>query len=283
MATNKLGRGLASLLKTDDTDQPTGDLAYIPISQIEPNPYQPRRDMDEAELGGLMESIRENGVLQPVLVRRVGQGFQLVAGERRWRASTQAGLDVLPAKIVDIDDQKMVEMAIIENLQREDLNPIDKAVAFRSYLNQFGMTQEVLATRVGLDRATISNFMRLLELPEPVQALVRAGGISMGHARALLALSDPNRQVELAKQVAREGLSVRTVERLASADASDKADKKPQARSRKSAHVENLELQLKKHLGTPVSIRLSRKSGQGQIIIDFRSNSEFERIYKVLT
>ena len=283
MTRNKLGRGLASLLKTDAADQPAGDLAYIPITQIEPNPYQPRRDLDEAELSGLLDSIREHGVIQPILVRRSGEAFQLVAGERRWRASMQAGLDVLPAKVVEVDDQEMVELAIIENLQREDLNAIDKAEAFRSHLDRFGLTQEAFAGRIGLDRATVANFVRLLELPEPVQALVRGRQLSMGHARALLAVSDPTRQVELARRVAGEGLSVRQVERLVVDQAQPEPGKKPPRPSRKSAHIENLELQLKKHLGTPVTIRLSRRSGQGQILIDFRSNDEFERIYKQLT
>ena len=283
MTRSKLGRGLGSLLKTDTADQPTGDLAYIAVTQIEPNPYQPRRDLDEAELGGLLESIRENGVLQPILVRRAGETYQLVAGERRWRASMQAGLDVLPAKVVDIDDQKMVEMAIIENLQREDLNPLDKAEAFRDYLDRFDLTQEALAKRVGLDRATISNLIRLLELPEPVQALVRTGQVAMGHARALLAIADDNRRVEIARRIAADGMSVRQVERLVSDKPPAETPKKPSTKSRKSAHIENLELQLKKNLGTPVGIRLSRKAGQGQIVIDFRSNAEFERIYKQLT
>ena len=283
MGKNKLGRGLASLLKTDTPDQPGGDLAYIPITQIDPNPYQPRRDMEDAELGGLVDSIRENGVLQPVLVRRVGESYQLVAGERRWRASMQAGLEVLPAKVVEVDDQKMVEMAIIENLQREDLNPIDKAEAFRSHLQRFGVTQEVLAQRIGLDRATVANLMRLLDLPEAIQALVRAGKLAMGHARALLAVADPDRQVEIAQRVVAEGLSVRRVEQLAAGGPATPPDTKRPQRSRKSAHIENLELQIKKRLGTPVMIRLSRRTGQGQIVIEFRSNDEFERLYKQLT
>src|SRR3954447_11607341 len=193
MNKRRLGRGLESLLGRDEGGYEPGavdvsDLTYVPVDQIDANPFQPRRQFDPAEIAALADSLRQHGMIQPVLVRPVHDRYQLIAGERRLRASLEAQLHEIPARILDLDDQRVSEIAMVENLQREDLNALEKASAFRDYLAKYGGTQEELAGRLGLDRSTISNLIRLLDLPSEVQEAVQVKKISQGHARAILAL-----------------------------------------------------------------------------------------------
>ena len=200
--------------------------ARIDVRQIDSNPAQPRRDFDPKEMQSLSESISVHGLLQPVVVRRVHDRYQLVAGERRLRAAIQAGWGDVPVNVVEADDRQMAELAIVENLQRKDLNPLEKAASFQKYLDEYGCTQEELAGRLKLDRSTIANLIRLLELPEPVQDAIRRGKITQGHARALLPLGDEREQIEFCGRIEREGMNVRQTETLVQ-EAIDSADHEP--------------------------------------------------------
>src|SRR3954467_5527711 len=196
----RLGRGLAALLGTEEGGVEPGSLEmagplHVPVDQIDPNPFQPRRTFDPAEIAALADSLRQHGMLQPVIVRPMGERYQLIAGERRLRASVEAQLHEIPARVMELDDQRIHELAMVENLQREDLNALEKATAFRSYLDSYGGTQEELAGRLGLDRSTVANLMRLLDLPAEVQDAVRNKKITQGHARALLGLEGSEAQL----------------------------------------------------------------------------------------
>jgi ParB family chromosome partitioning protein len=281
MPERKLGRGLDGLLRglarQDAIAEPalTGPVTSIPLGLLDPNPQQPRQVMNPAELEHLKASIREHGVLQPILVRPRGDRYQIVAGERRFRAAQATGLAEVPAVVRDVPDDRMLEVALTENLQREDLDPIEKARSFKAFLDITHLTQEQAAQRLGLDRSTIANMIRLLDLPDPVQVLVRSGQVAMGHARALLALSDPRRQVALAARVVREGLSVRQVEALT-------GPRHPPTRSVKRAekapHVRDLEARLREALGTKVTVEEGTRPGTGRIIIEFFSHDDAERV-----
>jgi len=235
--------------------------------------------MDAAQLEGLKVSIREHGVLQPIVVRPVGDRYQVVAGERRLRAAREVGIGEVPAIVREVPDEKMLEVALVENLQREDLNPIEKAEGFRAYLAETGRTQEEAAGHLGLDRSTVANMIRLLELPEEVQNLVRRGSVTMGHARAILAIGSGKRQIEVAERVAREGLSVRQVERLASGM---RPAGRVRAKVEKSPHVRVLEGRLREALGTKVTIEEGSKPGTGRIIIEFYSHEDLDRVLEIL-
>ena len=217
MASQKgLGRGLGALLGDFDQDA-AEDNAYklLPLHRVEPNPDQPRQDFDEEELAALAESIRVHGVLQPLTVRETGGGYyQIIAGERRWRASRMAGLTDVPAIVIEADDRKAKELALIENLQRQDLNSVEEALGYQSLMNEFGLTQEEAAQRVGKSRPAVANALRLLGLPEPIQAMVEDGRLSAGHARTLVSVADPAIQQKIAEKVANDGLSVRQTEQL---------------------------------------------------------------------
>jgi ParB family chromosome partitioning protein len=290
MATKRLGRGLDGLLQglarggpvetlgsPKEGDQPA--TTGVKVDLVDGNPYQPRQGMDAAGLEGLKASIREHGVLQPILVRRAGARYQVVAGERRLRAAKELGLAEVPAIIRDVPDDRMLEFALIENLQREDLDPIEKAESFRSYLESTHRTQEQAAGRLGLDRSTIANMIRLLELPQEVQALVRAGLVAMGHARAMLAVEDPKRQLAIAERVAREGLSVRQVERMVTGGRPAGRAKRAKPRG---AAVRDLEARLRESLGTKVTVEEGRKPGTGRIIIEFYSHDDLDRLFSLL-
>ena len=263
-------------------------LRYLSIEVIKPNPHQPRRDFSDAGLRRLADSLKAEGLMQPIVVRPAGGGplpaavedqaggsFELVAGERRWRAAQLAGLDQIPAIVRELDDQQIAEWSLIENLQREDLNPIERAEAFRNLHQQFGLSHDQIAAHVGLNRATISNFLRLLGLSEDVRQLVREGLLSMGQARALAGLSDPQQQVFLAKQVVREGVSVRELEarirRL-----SGIVQRSSGSERTRPVHLTDLERQIGQQIGTRVAIRQGRKKGAGRITIDFYSLGQFE-------
>lgn len=261
--------------------------ARLPVDQIDGNPCQPRRDFAAADIESLSESLQAHGLLQAVVVRRAGDRYQVVAGERRLRAAQQAGWSEVPVKVIEADDRQMAELAIVENLHRRDLNALEKAASFQRYLEQYRCTQEELASRLKLDRSTIANLIRLLELPETVQQAVREGRITQGHARALLPLGDEREQIAFSQRIQREELSVRQTESMVQ-EAIRQADAEPLAivgrdgeKTRvtrpTSEHLSALEQQFRAALGTKVAIRHG-KGGRGKLVIQFRNHEEFERV-----
>jgi ParB family chromosome partitioning protein len=290
MADRKLGRGLEGLINSA-ANQPMQELppelpataaapTTLSVSLLDPNPYQPRQGMEPADLESLKTSILEHGVLQPIIVRRKDDRFQVIAGERRFRAAQGAGLAEIPVVVREATDDEMLELALVENLQREDLDPIEKALSFKAYLEKSHRTQEAAAVRLGLDRSSMANMIRLLELPQEIQAMLRTGLLAMGHARAILSLEDPKRQIAIAERVVREGLSVRQVERLAGPATSAKRKVKHPA---KGADVRDLEAKLREALGTKVLVEEGPKQGAGRIVIEFYSHEDLERIMSRLT
>ena len=272
---------------SDPPESTPSSAQTLPISRIDGNPFQPRRDFDEAELASLSQSLRSHGLLQPVVVRAHGDRFQLVAGERRLRAAAAAGWAEVPVKVIAADDRQMAELAIVENMQRKDLNALEKAASFQRYLQQYGCTQEDLAKRIEMDRSTIANLIRLLELPEAVQDAIRQGKITPGHARALLPLGDEREQIAFSERIQREGMSVRQTERdvqeaIAEADAEPlgvvgRDGKSTKPRRLQSEHVAALEQEFKSALGSKVRITHSGR-GRGKIAIAFATHEEFERL-----
>lgn len=265
-----------------------GSLVYLEIDRIEENPFQPRREFSESELASLSESLKEHDMLQPILVRRTEKGYQIISGERRWRAAQMAGWAKIPARIRQADDRLVAELAIVENLQRKDLNALEKAMSFKRYLDQHDCTQEDLAARLKIDRSTIANLIRLLDLPPLVQDLVRANTITAGHARALLPLGDVPRQIEFATRAQRENWSVRETEKRVQIEISNEERPATQGRAASSKRtnltpqVMSLEQQLRRSLGTKIEIRANSK-GKGRIVIHFGSNDEFIRLRERLT
>jgi ParB family chromosome partitioning protein len=290
-----LGRGLGALIGPASLDvgseqragstppQPALEdgsvLLAIDPRSIRPNPKQPRQYFDEESLQELADSIRRDGLQEPVIVRKAGADFELVSGERRVRAAVLADLERIPAVCRDVSDEDMLKLGLIENIQREDLNPIETAKAYKALTAHFGWTQDDLAAQVGKKRATVTNTMRLLNLPADVQDLVIAGELSMGHARALLAVEPAPRQSTLARRIVQEGLSVRDVERIASAGPAPAS--RPNGPARKDPHVAEVEDELRRRLGTKV--RLSANSAwKGKIEIEFFDLNELERLLKIL-
>ena len=284
-------------LASDLLDEPakgetsTSDTLQLNVYEIDDNPFQPRREFNESEIASLAESLKEHDMLQPILVRKLGERFQLISGERRLRAAVRAGWSTVPARIREADDRLVAELAIVENLQRKDLNAIEKALSFKRYLQEHDCKQEDLANRIKIDRSTIANLMRLLELPPTVVDAVRAGDISAGHARALLPLGDEEEQVEYCQRIRESGLSVRAIERqvqerISSADqiegtVSFEAEKRAAKRTQ-SDQIASLEQELKTALGTRVEIRQSSR-GRGKMVVHFANHDEFERIRSILT
>jgi ParB family transcriptional regulator, chromosome partitioning protein len=284
MEKRRLGRGLDALLTTPSRDQARPeDAAQVSLDRIDHNPYQPRQSFDPDELSALSESIRTHGILQPLVVRSLGDRYQLIAGERRLRAAQAAGFEEVPVRVVDFNDQQVLEAALVENIQRSDLNPIEKAQGFQEYLHRFKMTHEELARRLGMDRTTVTNLVRLLELPPEVQTAVRVGQISAGHARALLSVSDPARLVALCKEIVLRGLSVRAVEALVKEQKTETAvaTSNGHGAAQKTRHVQALEDELRHLLATRVEIRVRGKD-RGQIVLTFESNEDFERLVDLL-
>ena len=269
-----LGRGLGALLSSTPVDEE--NLAEIPIDQITVNPHQPRKTFNFNSLSELAVSIQNSGVIQPIIVRRDGDGYQLIAGERRWRAARQAGLQRIPAIVREATDAQSLELALIENLLREDLNPIEEADAYRRLLAQFGWTQDELAQRVGRDRSTIANCLRLLRLPEVIQADLRAGHLTMGHAIALLALTTEGEQLRLREQILAHDWSVRTTE------ASVRVHRAPRAGAprRRAAEFGALEDRLARALMTRV--RLRGNGRRGTIEVTYATADELERLTGLL-
>lgn len=282
---NALGRGLDSLISVGDI-QTGGSSAIneIRVEDIKPNPNQPRRSFDEETLGELAASIKELGVVQPLSVRDLGDGtYQIIAGERRWRAAGLAGLSTVPAYVRSASDSEVTEMALIENIQREDLNAIEVALAFRNLIDTYNLTQERLSERLGKKRATIANHLRLLKLPAEIQLGLRDHKLEMGHARALLAVENPKQQLKLYNQIVKEGLSVRKVEELVKKNA-ETASGNPEPKVSKSnpAEFSHICKELKNALGKEVKI--SRKAdGKCTLSINFSDLSDLERLVKELT
>jgi ParB family chromosome partitioning protein len=281
-----LGKGLSALIPDvpDAPPEPRAATTDVEIDRLTPNELQPRVMLDDARLHELSQSIKSNGVIQPIVVRRAGDGFQIIAGERRWRAAKLAGLARVPVVVRDVasgDDKSLLEMALIENIQREDLNPIDEALAYRRLADDFHLTQEAIATAVGKDRASVANTVRLLKLPQEVRSEVAGGRLSMGHARALLSLGDEADQRRIARDVIARSLSVRETEALVKKLLEGGASKDAAPPKPVDVHTRAAEDRLKLLLGTRV--RIVRRGPRGRIEIDFNSEDELIRIYEQMT
>src|SRR5688500_14831473 len=256
-----LGRGLSALIP-DAVDAPPRDKPFeIDLDRLVPNPQQPRSAFDEASLEELAQSIRRNGVIQPILARRAGDRFEIIAGERRWRAAQRAGLMKAPVIVRDVPDDRLLEVALIENIQRDDLNPIEEASAYRRLADEMHLTQDAIAAAVGKDRSSIANTLRLLRLPDEVRNLVSAGSLSMGHARALLSIDAPAAQRELAREIVAKGLSVRETEALVKRRAEPAQPPAPKPERKTDPNTRAAEEKLRFALGTPVEIVRKGKGG----------------------
>lgn len=279
-----LGKGLSALIP-DAPEPPRSSPVELDIDRLTPNTYQPRGQFDDARLDDLAKSIASNGVIQPIVVRRVGDQFHIIAGERRWRAAQKAGLTRVPVVVRDVPvggEQSVLEMALIENIQRENLNPIDEALAYRRLADEFEMTQEQIAASVGKDRATVANFIRLLRLPEEVRADVAAGSLSMGHARALLALASDAEQRRIAREIVSRNLSVRETESMVRKAAEAKeAAKEASEPPKVDVHTRAAEDRLRLRFGTRV--RIVRSGTKGRVEIDFGNEDELIRLFEQLT
>lgn len=276
-----LGRGLGTLLadaeKVGNTSM--NAIQEIAIEQIVPNPNQPRTTFDDDALAELAQSIKELGIVQPLTVRKLGGQYQIIAGERRYRAAKLAGLSEVPAYIRAVDDEQVLELALVENIQREDLDPIEIAISYQRLMEECNLTQELLSDRVGKKRATVANYLRLLKLPAEIQLGLREHLLQMGHARALLSISDYDTQVIIYDRILREGLSVRKVEELVK---QVDARKRPVvAKSKKANDYQALESHLENHFHTKVQLQRS-KNGKGKITISFASDTDLERIIGLL-
>jgi ParB family chromosome partitioning protein len=283
----RLGRGLNALLgEMGDGAADHGPVQKLPPGRIQQNPYQPRKRFDDDELKALTESVKTHGVLQPLVVRAAGDGFQLIAGERRLRAATAAGLAEVPVHVVEFDDQQVFEAALVENIQRSDLNAIEKAQGFKEYLDKFHLTQDQLGSNLGVDRTTISNLLGLLNLPEEVQTAVRFGQITLGHAKVLKGVPESQRQIALCRETMMKNYSVHALELLvkqqrmeaAGVPTTEPAKREP---VEKTAHVKGLEDELRHRLAVKVEIKVKAKD-KGQIVIGFETNDDFERILEAL-
>jgi len=289
MSEKRLGRGLEALLGPISRDQAAaaGALRELPVSAIKPNPFQPRRDFDEVALGELASSIEASGLLQPVVVRSSHGGYELIAGERRWRAVQRLGWQKLPAVVKEVSDQELLTLALIENLQRDELSPIDTARGYERLHEQFKLSHSDVARLVGKNRSTVANSLRLLQLPADVQSRVQDRTISEGHARALLAVTDPAELSRLAAQVAEHGWSVRETEALVRGEGPVAVESgRPTRRTKppvRTVHAEQRRIEdaLRKHLGTDVRITAKRK-GRGTITISYYSNDDLARVLELV-
>jgi ParB family transcriptional regulator, chromosome partitioning protein len=281
MARKALGRGLSALLSDSISLSHGDELLEVDIELIEPNPDQPRLNFDEKKLDELAQSIQANGLVQPILLRRLPHGhYQIVAGERRWRAAQRAGIQRINAVIRDIPDSSLLELALIENIQREELNPIEEAHAYQRLIRDFKMTQDEMALRVGKDRSSIANYLRLLKLPAEIQKFLEDGSLTAGHARALLALESEQLQLKMADEIINGSLSVRETERAVKRTSSGSRIRGNSTAIQNDANIRAAELKLKRHLETQVKIQLSQNGGK--IEIEFSSLGELDRIYSII-
>lgn len=288
--TKRLGRGLEALLGPVSREQAeaAGTLRELPLASVKPNPYQPRTRMDEGQLDELVASIEASGLLQPVVVRPRSGGYELIAGERRWRAAGRLGWSKIPAVVRDVDDQTLLTLALIENLQRDNLSPIDEASGYQRLATEFQLPQTEIARMVGRNRATVANLLRLLQLPAEVQSLVHERKLSEGHARALLALAEAVEIVALARRAVDEGWSVREVEARVRGDVSDgpapaeRPARRPRSQPRAvTADVRRVEDALRKHLGTDVRVT-TRRRGRGFLTVSYYSNDDLARLLELI-
>ena len=276
-----LGRGLSALIPdAPSTPAPDGERSLdVDIDRLRPNPFQPRVHMDDARIEELARSIRSHGVIQPIVVRRTAEGgYEIVAGERRWRASQRAGLLKVPVVVRDIPDDRLLAAALIENIQREDLNPIEEAQAYRRLAEDLSLTQEQIAEAVGKDRSSIANYVRLLRLPHEIRESVAGGTLSMGHARAILGMADESAQLRVARDVVAKNLSVRETEALVARSSQPATER---VEGPKDVHTRAAEERLRFALGTRT--RIVRKGSGGRIEIDFTSENELQRLFEYLT
>jgi ParB family transcriptional regulator, chromosome partitioning protein len=279
-----LGRGLSALI-SDDANTGNEGFLEIDLDLIEPNAEQPRTRFEETALDELAQSIRANGIVQPIVVRRKGSQYQIVAGERRWRAAQKAGLQKIPVVIKDVSDEKILELALIENIQRQELNAIEEANAYRKLIDSIGLTQEMLAERVGKNRTVITTYLRLLRLPSDIQKLVEENKISAGHARALLMVDDADVQRRVARSILEMSLSVRETEKAVKklSKGETQVIEKTQVKPKIDANVKAAETKLRRHLGTQVQILPDGKGTGGKLEIEYYSDSDLDRIYQLLT
>ncbi|MDQ3651256.1 MAG: ParB/RepB/Spo0J family partition protein [Acidobacteriota bacterium] len=285
MTRKALGRGLSALL-SETAVTANDDMLEIDINLIDPNSFQPRTRFDEARLEELAQSIRSNGIIQPLVVRRMGAGrYQLIAGERRWRAAQRADLLRVPVVIRDVPDDKILELALIENIQRQELNAIEEALAYKRLIETLNLTQEMVAQRVGRDRTFITNYLRLLRLPEDVQRLLEEEKLSMGHARALLGVDDVETQRELAKNIIKQKLSVRETERAIKRIINGGNILTPIqiAPKREDPNLRSAETKLRRRLGTQVRLLPSQTGTGGKIEIEYYSETDLHRLYQIIT
>ncbi len=267
-----LGRGLSALIPEGAVLEDERGFFLCPIESISPNPYQPRQDFSDADLTELANSIKEKGVIQPILVSRTKDGLQLIAGERRWRAAQKAGLDTIPAWIRDVSPSEALELALVENLQRKDLNPIEEASAYQELMKRFNLTQEAVSTRIGKDRSTVANLLRLLRLPQTLQQDLINNRLTTGHARVLVSIESPSAQRTLRDLIIKKALSVRQTESLAK-----KLQTKPKDQKVEGNHyLESLASDLQRSLGTKVTI--AKRGQKGRIIVEFYSDGELDRL-----
>src|ERR1041385_255808 len=277
-----LGRGLSALISTDQQPAANDEIREIELDLIRPGSQQPRTNFDQAKLDELAQSIRSTGIIQPLLVRPKGGLFELVAGERRWRAAQLAGLPRIPAIVRDIPDERLLEMALVENIQRQELNPIEEAQAYKRLIESLGLTQEEVAHRVGRDRTFVTNYLRVLKLPTDIQKLIETDKLSFGHARTLLAINDPMMQRRLAHKIAKHKWSVRETEQRVKNLANP-----PDPRARKLAspsdpNIRAAEAKLRRALGTQVRIHAARPNNPGRIEIEYYSMVDLDRIYTAI-
>jgi ParB family transcriptional regulator, chromosome partitioning protein len=275
-----LGRGLSALIPESPAAAPAvADRALeVDSDLLRPNKFQPRTHMDEERIEELARSIRGNGIIQPIVVRKVDSGYEIIAGERRWRAAQRVGLLKVPVVVRDVPEDRLLPVALIENIQREDLNPIEEAHAYRRLVDEFHLTQEQIADAVGRDRSSVANFLRLLRLPQEVRSNLASGALSMGHARALLGLADEESQLQVARDIVAGNLSVRETEALIRKAQTPPA---PNPAPQKDVHTRAAEDKLRLALGTRV--RIVRRGKGGKVEVDFTSEDELQRIYEFLT
>jgi len=275
-----LGRGLSALIPSASQESHTnGELHELAVDMISPNPDQPRTDIDDQGIAELADSITKVGLLQPIIVRPLGQGYQIIAGERRWRAARQAGLERVPVRVLSKSETESLEIALIENLQRQDLNSIEEARGYRKLLTEYRMTQAELAEKVSKSRSAITNALRLLDLPDEVQALVYEGKMTAGHARAVLSVSDESTRMKLAHKIVNEGLSVRDAENLARLYSAGQTERAPRPATPKS--YKTVARKLRRLLTTNVRVKIAKD--KGKIEIEFQGEEDLDRIFALLT
>jgi ParB family chromosome partitioning protein len=274
-----LGRGLGALIPSAGVQHSQEEIVELPLSVIAPNPNQPRTSIDDQRIDELADSVKKVGVLQPIIVRAHGEEYQIVAGERRWRAAKAAGLERVPVRVVNADEGESLELALIENLQRQDLNPMEEANGYRRLMTEHQMTQAEMADKVSKSRSAVANTLRLLDLPEEVQELLAEDKLTAGHARAILSIPDEERRLKLAMRIVESGLSVREAESLARLFAAGAAERAPRPVSPKAYKL--VARKLRRWLSTNVRVR--QTSDKGKIEIDFHGEEELERIFRALT